>query len=101
LRVSGSDGTPWVGERLAAYKSPKIFRLLVTVAVAATVPSQPVLDTATATADPCPDVEVIFARGTFEQPGIGVTGHALVDSLREHLQRQVDRRLCSELSGVA
>jgi cutinase len=38
-----------------------------------------------ATADPCPDVEVIFARGTFEQPGIGVTGQALVDSLREHL----------------
>lgn len=85
MSVSGSDGTPSVGEPLAEYKRPKTFRLLVAVAVAAAVLCQPVLDTATATADPCPDVEVIFARGTFEQPGIGVTGQALVDSLREHL----------------
>jgi len=35
-----------------------------------------------AAADPCPDVEVVFARGTFEPDGIGVTGQAFVDSLR-------------------
>jgi cutinase len=35
-----------------------------------------------ASADPCPDVEVVFARGTFEPPGIGQTGEAFVDSLR-------------------
>jgi cutinase len=29
----------------------------------------------------CPDVEVVFARGTFEPPGIGATGQAFVDSL--------------------
>ena len=33
-------------------------------------------------AAPCPDVEVVFARGTFEPPGVGGTGQAFVDSLR-------------------
>jgi cutinase len=35
-----------------------------------------------ASAAPCPDVEVVFARGTFEPPGIGLTGETFVDSLR-------------------
>lgn len=40
------------------------------------------LAAAPAYAAPCPDVEVVFARGTFEPPGIGATGQAFVDSLR-------------------
>ena len=35
----------------------------------------------TATADPCPDVEVVFARGTGEPPGIGRVGQSFVDAL--------------------
>ncbi len=35
-----------------------------------------------ASAQPCPDVEVAFARGTGEPPGVGPTGQAFVDSLR-------------------
>ncbi|SPM42491.1 cutinase Cut1 [Mycobacterium numidiamassiliense] len=35
-----------------------------------------------ASADPCPDVQVVFARGTGEDPGIGPTGQAFVDQLR-------------------
>lgn len=35
-----------------------------------------------ASAVPCPDVEVVFARGTTEDPGVGPTGQAFVDSLR-------------------
>jgi hypothetical protein len=35
-----------------------------------------------ASADPCPDVEVIFARGTGEPPGVGGVGQAFVDALR-------------------
>jgi cutinase len=35
-----------------------------------------------APAPACPDVEVVFARGTFEPPGIGATGQAFVDALR-------------------
>jgi hypothetical protein len=33
-------------------------------------------------AAPCPDAEVIFARGTTEQPGVGPTGDAFVEALR-------------------
>nr|WP_284234731.1 MULTISPECIES: cutinase family protein [unclassified Mycolicibacterium] len=36
---------------------------------------------AAAAAD-CPDIEVVFARGTDEPPGIGVVGQALVDALK-------------------
>ncbi len=36
-----------------------------------------------ASADDCPDVEVIFARGTNEPPGMGRVGDAFVDSLRQ------------------
>lgn len=35
-----------------------------------------------ASAEPCPDVEVVFARGTAEAPGVGGTGQAFVDALR-------------------
>jgi cutinase len=33
-------------------------------------------------ADPCPDVEVIWARGTAADPGLGKAGTAFVDALR-------------------
>jgi cutinase len=33
----------------------------------------------------CSDVEVVFARGTFEAPGIGATGQAFVDALSARL----------------
>jgi cutinase len=38
-----------------------------------------------AVAEPCSDVELIFARGTSEPPGIGRVGQALADSLRPQL----------------
>ena len=34
---------------------------------------------------PLPDVEVVFARGTTEPPGVGGTGQAFVDALRSQL----------------
>jgi cutinase len=39
----------------------------------------------TAGAAPCPDVEVVFARGTTEPPGVGGIGQAFVDSLRSRV----------------
>ena len=39
----------------------------------------------TAVAAPCPDVEVVFARGTTEPPGVGGTGGAFVEALRSQL----------------
>lgn len=38
-----------------------------------------------AAADPCPDVEVVFARGTNEPPGVGRVGQSFVDTLRSHV----------------
>jgi cutinase-like protein len=35
-----------------------------------------------ASAQPCPDVEAVFARGTGEPPGVGGIGEPFVDSLR-------------------
>jgi cutinase len=35
-----------------------------------------------ASADDCPDIEVVFARGTSEAPGLGLPGGAFVDALR-------------------
>ncbi|HEY9305904.1 MAG TPA: cutinase family protein, partial [Mycobacterium sp.] len=38
-----------------------------------------------AVADPCPDAEVVFARGTGEPPGAGGAGQAFIDSLTAQL----------------
>lgn len=40
---------------------------------------------AAAPAPACADVEVVFARGTFEAPGVGAVGQAFVDSLQSRL----------------
>jgi cutinase len=37
---------------------------------------------AVASAQPCPDVEAVFARGTSEPPGVGGIGEPFVDALR-------------------
>ena len=49
--------------------------VLAAAAVIAGVPAGP------AAADDCPDVELIFARGTGEPPGPGRVGQALADAL--------------------
>lgn len=36
-------------------------------------------------AQQCPDVQVVFARGTGEPPGVGPTGQAFVDNLRQRV----------------
>lgn len=50
--------------------------------LAATAQAEPPAEGA---APPCPDVEVVFARGTFEAPGVGFVGQAFVDALRGKL----------------
>ena len=42
----------------------------------------PIGDLAIASADDCPDIEVVFARGTNDAPGLGNVGGAFVDALR-------------------
>lgn len=38
-----------------------------------------------AVAEPCPDVEVVFARGSGEAPGVGGIGQPFVDALRSQV----------------
>jgi cutinase-like protein len=40
------------------------------------------ISTPSAAADGCPDIEVVFARGTDDPPGVGGVGQAFIDSLR-------------------
>jgi len=70
---------------------PPLRRLLMCVAavlvsgvtlVAPAVVSAGASGIASAAADPCPAVQVVFARGTGEPDGIGRVGEAFVDSLR-------------------
>jgi hypothetical protein len=59
----------------------------VVVTAAATVLSAPV----PASAQPCPDVEAVFARGSGEPPGVGGIGQAFVDALRAQVgQKSLD-----------
>jgi cutinase len=58
---------------------------VVTAAAAVFAPvvsSIPTAGIGVASADGCPDIEVVFARGTTEAPGLGRVGGAFVDSLR-------------------
>jgi cutinase len=43
------------------------------------------INIAPASAAPCPDVEVTFARATTEPPGVGVVGREFVDALRSQV----------------
>jgi cutinase len=61
----------------------RIRRWLIASATAAFAASAAVLAPAvTASADDCPDIGVVFARGTNDAPGLGNVGGAFVDSLR-------------------
>lgn len=54
---------------------------LTVAAISASVLAAAPIGDFTASADPCPDVEVVFARGTGEPPGIGRVGQSFVDAL--------------------
>ena len=62
----------------------RLLRLLAAAVVGGAALVSP-LSASTAAAEPCPDVEVLFTRGTFEPPGVGGTGQAFVDSVRNQL----------------
>lgn len=60
-------------------------RQLARLLVSAVVATGEVLLAAPASAASCPDVEVTFARGTGEPPGVGGVGQAFIDSLRSQV----------------
>ncbi|CAJ1502819.1 cutinase family protein [[Mycobacterium] kokjensenii] len=68
----------------------KAYRILAAGAATAALLINPTPSTmATASADGCPDVEVVFARGTSEPPGLGRVGDGLVNALRARTSRSV------------
>jgi cutinase len=66
-------------------RAPTIARLLCAAVVMTWTPLSAFIDIRYAFAGPCPDVEVVFARGTNEPPGVGGVGQAFVDSLRSRV----------------
>jgi cutinase len=63
----------------------QISHLVVIVLTAwAALLSAPIL-IAPASAAPCPDIEVTFARATTEAPGVGVVGQKFIDALRSQV----------------
>lgn len=64
-----------ISRRYAAVIAPFV---VAAGAVSTSPPAHPVVD-------PCPDVEVIFARGTGEPAGLGRVGQAFVEALKSRL----------------
>ena len=58
---------------------------ILSVAVAMSWALSALVDTRHASAGPCPDVEVVSARGTTEPPGPGSIGEVFIDSLRQKI----------------
>ena len=76
--MSDSTALPSLFRGLARTIAPVFAAAMLLTAPAALPNSQGL---ATAAAAPCPDIEVVFARGTSEAPGIGRVGQALTDAL--------------------
>src|SRR2546423_3257352 len=58
---------------------------LAALAAAVVCAATPLAVAPPATADPCPDIEVVFARGTNDAPGLGRPGQAFADALRAQI----------------
>ena len=82
MGVVGSDQVRGPHRLVEDVSARQIACLLGAAALTTSVLLSPPIGVPSAAAAPCPDVEVVFARGTFEPPGIGATGEAFVDSLR-------------------
>lgn len=85
MDVIGSDRAMSAHWPTKVVSARRIARVLAAAVMATTALLISPLGFPSASAAPCPDVEVVFARGTFEPPGIGVTGQAFVDALRSRV----------------
>ena len=82
LHRSSADAAAW--ERLCqhgAVTPQHILRVLCVAIAVTSAASGGTLNSPAVHADPCPAVEVAFARGTGQPPGVGNVGQAFVDSL--------------------
>ncbi|MBX7452001.1 cutinase family protein [Mycolicibacterium sp. 3033] len=63
----------------------RVAGLVATIVAGLAMVVAPALTAPVAAAQGCPDIEVVFARGTDEPPGLGRVGGAFVDSLRSRV----------------
>jgi cutinase len=75
----------WVPWLVRVVSECRIAGWLGAVVLTTSVLLGPVVGAPSASAGPCPDVEVVFARGTFEPAGVGATGAVFVDALRSQV----------------
>jgi cutinase len=74
-----------IGKMTAHAARSAIFAALAVAAIFAGSLAAPLASTASAAGNSCPAVEVLFARGTNETPGVGATGQSFVDALNARL----------------
>ncbi|MGV7698252.1 cutinase family protein [Mycobacterium kansasii] len=75
-------GHRWLAEKLARARRLGVGAA---AAVGACAALNPATQLPAASAQPCPDIEVLFARGTGEPPGIGSIGASFVEALRPQI----------------
>jgi cutinase len=63
----------------------RVRRLILVCSAVVVAAGAAVITPAVSSAEPCPDVEIVFARGTSEPVGIGRVGQALADALAPQL----------------
>jgi len=80
MTTSGIGARPWRFTQAATVRRWTAALLLALASVFV-----PAINGNVAAADPCSDVEVVFARGTNEAPGVGATGQAFSDALTARL----------------
>ena len=88
-----------MGRRAVRAALSTVFAALAAGALLAGLLTAPV-GSASAADDFCPAVEVLFARGTNEAPGVGATGQAFVDALNARLPGENGRGVRGELPGI-
>lgn len=69
---------------VARPKTRGMFAIAGLSVIAMLIPPSPATGTAGAELA-CPYAQIVFVRGTFEQPGVGATGQAFVDALTDRL----------------
>jgi cutinase len=80
MTTSGNGTRPWFF--VSTGRARGWLAALVLAAASVVVPA---VTAGVAVGDPCSDVQVVFARGTNEPPGVGVTGEAFTDALTARL----------------
>jgi cutinase len=83
--VSENPNTVRLRWLVADVRARQIAGFLGAAAVTASTLLGAPIDFTNAAAAPCPDVEVVFARGHSEPPGVGGIGQAFVDALRSRV----------------